>query len=64
MPVCKPRLTRRDRARYLAVARELSATGYITDIPYELRDEVPAQRLTIARSPESLIYQLSPSQVL
>lgn len=64
MPTYKPRLTHREQARYLEVARDLAAAGAGIDIPPQCIEEACCLRLTIAPSPESMIFQLSPSTVL
>jgi len=64
MSTYKPRLTRREQARYLEVAQDLAAAGARIDIPPECIEEACCLRLAIAPSPESMIYQLSPSKVL
>jgi hypothetical protein len=64
MPTYKPKLTHREQARYLEVAQDLAAAGERIDIPPEWIEEACCLRLTIAPSPGSMIYQLSPSTVL
>jgi hypothetical protein len=64
MPIYKPALTPREQAKYLSIARELEAAGTRVDIPEEWLENARFLRVTIAGSPESLIYQLSPSIVL
>jgi hypothetical protein len=54
MPTYKARLTRREQAKYLAVARELAATGIQLQIP----DEWQALQILIGGPPESYIHQL------
>ena len=64
MPTYKPRLTHREQARYLEVAQGLAAAGVRIDIPPAWIEEAICLRLVVAPSPESMIYELSPSKVL
>src|SRR5205814_1564884 len=64
MPTYKPRLTRNEEARYLQVAQDIAAAGSRVDIPQRWLENARCLRVTVARSPESLIYQLSPVKVL
>jgi hypothetical protein len=64
MPNYKERLTRKEAARYLEVAQDHAAAGARLDIPSEWARADRFLHLSLAPSPESLIYQLSPSKVL
>jgi hypothetical protein len=64
MPIYKPKLTSREEAKYLSIARELKAAGTEIDIPGEWLENARLLRVTIAGSPESLITQISPTIVL
>jgi hypothetical protein len=64
MPIYKQRLTRKEEARYLEVAQDHAAAGARLDIPSEWARADRFLHLSLAPSPESLIYQLSPSKVL
>jgi hypothetical protein len=64
MPTYKPKLTRREQAKYLSIARELEAAGTRFEIPDEWQENNRFLHVTIAGSPESLITQLSPTIVL
>ena len=59
MPIFKPRLTRREQAKYLAVAEELLAGGIALEIPDEWRDNARALHIEIGGPPASSIYQLA-----
>jgi hypothetical protein len=64
MPTYKPKLTRREQAKYLSMAKELEAAGTRVDIPEEWQENARFLHVTLAGSPESLITQLSPTIVL
>jgi hypothetical protein len=59
VPIFKPRLTRREQAKYFAVAEELLAGGIVLEIPDEWRDNARALHIEIGGPPASSIYQLA-----
>ena len=64
MPTYKLRLTGNEKSRYLQVAQEMVSVGAKLDIPTDWLENARSLRLAVARSPESMIHQLSPSSVL
>jgi hypothetical protein len=59
VPIFKPRLTRREQAKYLTAAEELLAGGLALEIPDEWRDNTHALHIEIGGPPASSIYQLA-----
>jgi hypothetical protein len=64
MPIYKPRLTRTEQAKYLAVARELVGAGVTLRIPDEWCDNASRLQILIDGPPASSIYQLASGLVV
>ena len=64
MPTYKPRLTRTEQAKYLAVARELLGAGVTLTIPDEWCDNASRLQILIDGPPASSIYQLASGLVV